>query len=208
MSKKKELEQSKIIAKENEASEKEGKKRRASEMSKKKELEQSMKQQKRQKQQNKDEKKKRNKKKSVQVKDCKEGYNDNPNIKPVPLSCLHLVNDDDVVYVVPGNGCCGPNCACAFLFQDEVFGPKLRKQMNLFQVEHWEQRYKHLTQCFERSPFQRNRKGKMVSFMDPEKLLNFLKYSKNAAYMWTDSEDRYCGHVPNKNQNNYIKGSY
>ena len=58
------------------------------------------------------------------------------NISQVPLNCIHLVKEDDVLYVVPGDGCCGPNCAAAFLFQDEVFGPKLIIRMNSFQSEH------------------------------------------------------------------------
>ena len=47
-----------------------------------------------------------------------------PNIKDVPNNCKHLVKQGDVIYVVPGDGCCGPNCGAAFLFKDEVFGPK------------------------------------------------------------------------------------
>ena len=53
-----------------------------------------------------------------------------PNLKEVPGNCKHLVTEGDLVYVVPGDGCCGPNCAAAFLFQDEVYGPALRKRMN------------------------------------------------------------------------------
>jgi hypothetical protein len=48
------------------------------------------------------------------------------NIKSIPDNCKHLFQDVDVLYVVPGDGCCGPNCAAAFLFGDEVFGPQLR----------------------------------------------------------------------------------
>ena len=45
-----------------------------------------------------------------------------PNLKNVPDNCKHLVKEGDLIYVVPGDGCCGPNCGAAFLFQDEVFG--------------------------------------------------------------------------------------
>ena len=55
-----------------------------------------------------------------------------PNIREIPVNCKHLVKKDDVLYVVPGDGACGPNCRAAFLFEDEVFGPKLRKRMNHF----------------------------------------------------------------------------
>ena len=53
-----------------------------------------------------------------------------PNLKNIPPGCRHLVNQGDVVYVVPGHGACCPNCATAFFFNDEVFGSKLRRRMN------------------------------------------------------------------------------
>ena len=59
------------------------------------------------------------------------------NIKSIPDNCKHLFQDGDVLYVVPGDGCCGPNCAAAFLFRDEVFGPQLRVLMNKFMAKHW-----------------------------------------------------------------------
>ena len=46
--------------------------------------------------------------------------NNVPNIKEVPTNCKHLVDSDDVLYSVPGDGCCGPNCGAALLFEDEV----------------------------------------------------------------------------------------
>ena len=61
--------------------------------------------------------------------------------------------------------------------------------MNQFQAEHWEKRYKYITQCSKDHPFIRKLKGGQEKFEDPEELLKFLKYSKEAAYMWTDSED-------------------
>ena len=112
-----------------------------------------------------------------------------PNISPVPENCIHLVKEGDVVYVVPGDGCCGPNCAAAFLFQDEVFGPKLRRRMNVFQAEHWVKKYQYKTQCSPGHPFVRKTRGGKVSFTDPMELLKFLRYSKKSAYMWSDSED-------------------
>ena len=70
-----------------------------------------------------------------------------PNIKPVPKNCIHLVHEGDLVYIVPGNGACGPNCAAAHLFHDEKYGPGLRLNMNKFQAEHWEEKYKSITNC-------------------------------------------------------------
>ena len=45
--------------------------------------------------------------------------------------------------MVPGDGACAPNCAAAFFFQDEVFGPKLRKIMNCFQAKYWFKKYQY-----------------------------------------------------------------
>ena len=112
-----------------------------------------------------------------------------PNIQNIPNNCKHLVNENDVLYVVPGDGCCGPNCGSAFLFEDEVFGPKLRKRMNVFFAEHWYDNYQYKTQCSTDHPFIRKLKGNEVSFEDPEKLIDYLKTSEEAAYLWTDSED-------------------
>jgi hypothetical protein len=75
---------------------------------------------KKQKQKQKDEKKKKLKARTKAVSSGKTKF---PvlNIKDIPENCKHLVNIDDVLYVVPGDGCCGPNCGAAFLFSDEVY---------------------------------------------------------------------------------------
>ena len=93
------------------------------------------------------------------------------------------------MYVVPGNGSCGPNCASALLFGDEVFGPKLRRSMNHHMAKHWNIRYKDITQCSPGHPFVRKLGDGEVSFTDPEDLLEFLTKSQDAELMWTDSED-------------------
>ena len=46
-----------------------------------------------------------------------------PNLKNIPPGCRHLVNQGDIAYVFPGDVACCPNCAAAFFFYDEVFGP-------------------------------------------------------------------------------------
>ena len=61
--------------------------------------------------------------------------------------------------------------------------------MNMFQAEHWFRRYQFITPCSIQNPFERQLKGTKISFTDPEKLLEFLKSSKDGAYMWSDSED-------------------
>ena len=112
-----------------------------------------------------------------------------PNIKEIPENCKHLVNIDDVVYVVPRDGACGLNCEAAFLFNDEVYGPQLRKKMNCFMAEHWNLRYKFITKCSSKTPFVRKLRGGEVKFTDPEELLKYLKESDEAAFMWTECED-------------------
>ena len=126
---------------------------------------------KKRKQQIKNEKKKK-RKKSISLKMCVDSKV--PNIKPVPQNCAHLVNKDDVVYVVPGNGACASNCASAFLFEDEVFGDNLRRKMNKFMGTHWESRYQYITQCSPGYPFVRQLGGNEVSFTNPKKLVDFL----------------------------------
>ena len=170
------------------------KKRREAEvrgqMENKLKLERSKKETKLRKQKLKDEKKKN--KKTVKVNpEAKDtvGYAI-PNIGNVPDNCKHLVNKDDVLYLVPGDGCCGPNCASAFLFQDEVYGPKLRRMMNIYFADHWYDRYQYITQCSEENPFiRRLGGGGEANYKDPEELIKYLKASEEAAYMWSDSED-------------------
>ena len=112
-----------------------------------------------------------------------------PNIREIPNNCKKLVKDDDVMYIVPGNGACAPNSAAALLFGDELFGPKLRGRMNQHMAKHFYTRYKDITQCSPGHPFIRKLAGGEVFFTDPEKLIDFLTKSTDAELMWCDSED-------------------
>ena len=185
----------KIKAKEKRNDEKEKafkRKQKEKQLKKKKEEERKVetlkKETKQRKQKQKDAKKKLNKKVFNNTSDIKVS-NNIPNIKQVPRNCEHLVNDGDVVYVVPGDGCCAPNCAAAYLFHDEVFGPKLRRNMNCYIANHWNERYKYITQCSENHPFVRNSRNGEVKFTEPLKLFEYLKNSEDSAYLWSDSED-------------------
>ena len=111
------------------------------------------------------------------------------NIKEVPKNCQHLVGVDDVIYQVPGNGACAPNSAAAHLFSDELFGPKLRRQMNIFMSKLWDRHYKYKTQCSDGHPFIRKIGDSEIRFTNPEELKEFLLKSEDASYMWSDSED-------------------
>ena len=112
-----------------------------------------------------------------------------PNLKEVPKNCAHLVGKDYVVYQIPGDGACAPNCGAAFLFEDEVFGHKLRKNMNNFFADHFYEKYQYISQCSPGHPFERQVKGQIIKFTDPEDLIKYLKTSEDANYMWSDSED-------------------
>ena len=105
-----------------------------------------------------------------------------PNIKDIPHNCKHLVKA--VLYVVPGDGCCGPNCAAALLFQDEIFGPELRRRMNLFMAKYWNTRYRYITQYSPGNHFVRfGLRGKNISHTYPQDLLDFLTNSKSCFYV-------------------------
>ena len=110
------------------------------------------------------------------------------NVKEVPSNCKKFVNEGDVVYIVPGNGACGPNSGAAHLFEDEFLGPNLRMKMNHFLAEHYEV-YKDIFPCSKEEPFVRRLNGENISFNDPEELKKFLKFSQDAGFMWSDSED-------------------
>ena len=113
-----------------------------------------------------------------------------PNLKKIPSGCEHLVNPGDVVYVVPGDGACCPNCAAAFFFHDEIFGPKLRRKMNEFFVKHYERKYKEICPCSKESPFVRMTASGEVKYEDPGELFKFLlSCDKKSDYMWSDSVD-------------------
>ena len=112
-----------------------------------------------------------------------------PNLREVPNNCKPLVNEGDMVYVVPGNGACGPNSAAAHLFEDEVYGPQLRRKMNVFFAKHFEKKYQFITPCTPETPFKRRVKNITVEFTNQEDLIHYLTTSDEAMYMWTDSED-------------------
>ena len=56
-------------------------------------------------------KKRINKKKKQEINTKSNDFYEIPNLREVPLSCQDLVNKDDLVYVVPGDGACCPNSA-------------------------------------------------------------------------------------------------
>ena len=138
----------------------------------------------------KERKKQQLKSKKQKIKNNHKGnVNKIPNIRNIPEDLIGFFDEGDVVYVVPGDGACGPNSAAAHLFEDEIFGPKLRKNMNIFFADQFYEKYQYITSCSPESPFKRNIKGKNIQITDPEDLIKFLRTSEDAQYMWSDSED-------------------
>ena len=153
-------------------------------------LEKERKERKMRKQRSKNGKKNGNKMKKRKLSNENEEILKIPNLKNIPPGCCHLVNDGDLVYVVPGDGACGPNSAAAFFFHDEVFGPKLRRRMNEFFVKHYKKRYQDICPCSVDTPFVRMTSSGPVEYTDPEELFKFLLSSdKKSDFMWSDSVD-------------------
>ena len=61
--------------------------------------------------------------------------------------------------------------------------------MNRFFANHWYQRYQYISQCSPGHPFERKLGTGKVKYEDPEELIDYLKTSSEAAYMWSDCED-------------------
>ena len=61
--------------------------------------------------------------------------------------------------------------------------------MNQFFVKHWQRRYRLISQCSKGHPFRRQVKSGEVKFTDPNELLEYLQFNKEADFMWSDSED-------------------
>ena len=142
------------------------------------------------KQKSKDAKKRMNKRKQVVTEVENEMVFKVPNLKEVPVSCRHLVNEGDLVYIVPGDGACLPNCGAAFFCQDEVFGTKLRKKMNRFFVKHYYRRFQNLCPVSKKNPFSRKTRDGSVTYTDVKELFKYLLDSKDdTLYMWSEGVD-------------------
>ena len=72
------------------------------------------------------------------------------------------------------SGSSGSDCWFVMgMFNDEVYGPQLRRVMNVFFAENWYERYQYITQCSENHPFVRQiGGGGKIRFIDPQKLIN------------------------------------
>ena len=111
-------------------------------------------------------------------------------IKGIPSKYLEAVGKDKVIYTVKGDGSCAASCAALHLFNDDIYGHKLRRQMNIFMAKHFETKYSLLTNCSPETPYKR-RVGldKEISFHDKDDLCDYLKNSEESDLVWCDSED-------------------
>ena len=96
----------------------------------------------------------------------------------------------DVVYKIPGDGLCAINAAAAHMYEDEVFGPSLRMEMNKHILK-YSSYYENKGYCAsEKVPFERKiGGGQIVKFNSNISLFDWLKNSKDSVFMWSDSED-------------------
>ena len=108
------------------------------------------------------------------------------NIKPVPESIKHLVNQDDLMFCVKSDGACGPNSAAAHIFEDQDEGPKFRRVINLHIADRWSYYVNKINFPYKR---QVGVQGNWAIFQEAKDFLNFLKNDSEAAFLWTDSEE-------------------
>ena len=96
----------------------------------------------------------------------------NDKFVTIPENIKDLVDPEDIIFKVPGDGACGANALAAHIFGDVEYGKSLRKNMNLNLVRHWE----HYS-CIVPFPYRRKvgTNGKEVVFEKSEELLEYLQ---------------------------------
>ena len=112
-----------------------------------------------------------------------------PHLKEIPASCKKFFNHGSVVYIIPGNGNCGPACGAAHLVGDETLGPNLRRAMNCEIITERDYYKNRGYWCDKENPFEREiQNSAPVKFTDPKDMYEFLA-SSESDYMYSDSED-------------------
>ena len=117
----------------------------------------------------------------MEVDNPEKDINKNQNDKQIPTreipkNCKKFTRNGDLQYIVPADGCCGPNCAAAHIFNDVTRGRQLRREMNTFIADHSDYYKNKGYWCSEDSPFEREcpaMKNGKVHFTNPEDLYNF-----------------------------------
>ena len=103
----------------------------------------------------------------------------------LPENVLHLVNPDDVQFVIPSDGACGSGCGAAHILNNHKAGPKLRKTLNNHMVENWWFYKEKISFPYERKV---GVSGKVVKLQNEHMLCKFLR-TEEASYLWSDCED-------------------
>ena len=62
-----------------------------------------------------------------------------PWLKEIDEDIRHLFEYDDVEHPTIGNGACGSNGAALHFYRDQTLGQYLKRNINNFQVDHWEE---------------------------------------------------------------------
>ena len=112
-----------------------------------------------------------------------------PHLKEIPASCKKFFKHGSLVYIIPGNGNCGPACGAAHLVGDETLGPNLRRAMNCEIITERDYYKNRGYWCDKENPFEREiQNSAPVKFTDPKDMYEFLA-SSDSDYMYSDSED-------------------
>ena len=108
-----------------------------------------------------------------------------PYLKEIPQTIKKIIGEDFYLYPVVGDGACGLRAVAGWLFQDPSQGPYLGRNIN----EHYVSNWKYWKQFFA-FPFEREvGNGEKKVFKTEKELFEFLRNSKDGAYMWRDHED-------------------
>ena len=86
-----------------------------------------------------------------------------------------------------GNGDCGSNGAALHFYRDQTLGQYLKRNINNFQVDHWEEG--GLKEAYNRYPIEVIiGTGKSLSIQNENEMKSFLRNNKSSL-MWSGAED-------------------
>ena len=108
------------------------------------------------------------------------------NLANIPENIKHLVGEDDMIVRVEPDGACGLNSAAGHIFEDPEQGSQFRHVINVHMVDRWDYYNQKIVFPYRR---QIGASGDWVHFQAALEFLNFLRNDKNAAFLWTDSEE-------------------
>ena len=108
------------------------------------------------------------------------------SLKHVPNELKQFTNEDDLILKIVGDGSCGIRASAAHIFENQKYGPRFRSLINTHIMDRWDFYSNKVSFPYSR---QVGIEGRVVEFNVPEEYLEFLRHDKDAAYLWTDSEE-------------------